>query len=390
MARSQLFARKPMSMLYEEMQSESRLRRCLGPVQLSALGVGAVIGTGIFVLTGVAAHDKTGPALMLSFVVAGMACIFAALCYAEFASMAPVAGSAYTYAYVTLGEFFAWIIGWDLILEYAVASMTVAHGWSKNFQDIIGGRRRRDTEGVEQRALRLRPGAGPPGQHGQHHRPARRPHRHRGHHRARHRHPGERGRQHRHRRPQGGHRALRDRGGRVLREPRQLAPLRPLRPHRAELLRKDAVGPDGRGRRAAGHALGGGRHLLRLHRVRLRLHPRRGGQEPAEGRAHRHHRLPRPVHDPLHRRLRGAHGHGAVQRDQHRDPGVRRLPPGRPALGALPDQRGRGRGYHLGPPRHDAEPAARMAGHGPRRHGAGELLRGRAPEVPAPPGRRPS
>ena len=92
-------------------------------------------------LTGVAAHDKTGPALMLSFVVAGLACIFAALCYAEFASMAPVAGSAYTYAYATLGELFAWIIGWDLILEYAVASMTVAHGWSKNFQDIIGGRR---------------------------------------------------------------------------------------------------------------------------------------------------------------------------------------------------------------------------------------------------------
>jgi APA family basic amino acid/polyamine antiporter len=111
----------------------------LGPVQLSALGVGAVIGTGIFVLTGVAAHDKTGPALMLSFVVAGLACIFAAMCYAEFASMAPVAGSAYTYAYATLGELFAWIIGWDLILEYAVASMTVAHGWSKNFQDIISG-----------------------------------------------------------------------------------------------------------------------------------------------------------------------------------------------------------------------------------------------------------
>ena len=139
MARSQLFARKPMSMLYEEMKGENRLRRVLGPVQLSALGVGAVIGTGIFVLTGVAAHDKTGPALMLSFVVAGLACIFAAMCYAEFASMAPVAGSAYTYAYATLGELFAWIIGWDLILEYAVASMTVAHGWSKNFQDIISG-----------------------------------------------------------------------------------------------------------------------------------------------------------------------------------------------------------------------------------------------------------
>jgi APA family basic amino acid/polyamine antiporter len=137
MSTSQLFARKPLSMLYEEMKGENRLRRCLGPLQLTSLGVGAIIGTGIFVLTGVAAHDKTGPALMLSFVVSGLACIFAALCYAEFASMTPVAGSAYTYAYATLGELFAWIIGWDLILEYAVASMTVAHGWSKNFQDIL-------------------------------------------------------------------------------------------------------------------------------------------------------------------------------------------------------------------------------------------------------------
>ena len=132
-----LFATKPLSLLLEEMKGENRLRRILGPLQLTALGVGAVIGTGIFVLTGVAAHDKAGPALMLSFVAAGLACIFAALCYAEFASMAPVAGSAYTYAYATLGELFAWIIGWDLILEYAVASMTVAHGWSKNFQDIL-------------------------------------------------------------------------------------------------------------------------------------------------------------------------------------------------------------------------------------------------------------
>jgi APA family basic amino acid/polyamine antiporter len=133
-----LFARKPLDMLLEEMRGENRLRRVLGPVQLTSLGVGAIIGTGIFVLTGVAAHDKTGPALMLSFVVAGLACIFAALCYAEFASMAPVAGSAYTYAYATMGELFAWIIGWDLILEYAVASATVAHGWSHYFQDFIG------------------------------------------------------------------------------------------------------------------------------------------------------------------------------------------------------------------------------------------------------------
>jgi APA family basic amino acid/polyamine antiporter len=124
-------------MLLGEMEGENRLNRVLGPVQLTALGVGAIIGTGIFILTGVAAHDRTGPALMLSFVLAGLACVFAALCYAEFASMVPVAGSAYTYAYATLGELFAWIIGWDLILEYAVGSATVAHGWSAHFQEFI-------------------------------------------------------------------------------------------------------------------------------------------------------------------------------------------------------------------------------------------------------------
>src|SRR5687768_10552680 len=138
MASHSLFARKPLSLLLEEAKGENRLRRVLGPLELTALGVGAIIGTGIFVLTGVAAHDKTGPALMLSFVLAGLACIFAALCYAEFAAMVPVAGSAYTYAYATLGELFAWIIGWDLVLEYAVGSATVAHGWSKYFQAFIG------------------------------------------------------------------------------------------------------------------------------------------------------------------------------------------------------------------------------------------------------------
>ena len=134
---SRLFSTKPLSLLLEEMAGENRLRRVLGPVQLSALGVGAIIGTGIFILTGVAAHDRTGPALMLSFVSAGNACVFAALCYAEFASMVPVAGSAYTYAYATLGELFAWIIGWDLVLEYAVGSSTVAHGWSAHFREFI-------------------------------------------------------------------------------------------------------------------------------------------------------------------------------------------------------------------------------------------------------------
>src|SRR5882672_11290255 len=135
--RRQLFATKSLSLLLEEMAGENRLRRVLGPVQLTSLGVGAIIGTGIFVLTGVAAHDKTGPGLILSFGFAGVACIFAALCYAEFASMAPVAGSAYTYAYATLGELFAWIIGWDLILEYAVGAATVANGWSGYFQSVL-------------------------------------------------------------------------------------------------------------------------------------------------------------------------------------------------------------------------------------------------------------
>src|SRR5579862_109687 len=134
---NQLFLTKSHETLLEEIHGENRLRRVLGPVQLSSLGVGAIIGTGIFVLTGVAAHDLTGPALMLSFVVSGLTCFFAALCYAEFASMVPVAGSAYTYAYATLGELFAWIMGWDLILEYAVASATVAHGWSHYFQDFL-------------------------------------------------------------------------------------------------------------------------------------------------------------------------------------------------------------------------------------------------------------
>jgi APA family basic amino acid/polyamine antiporter len=134
---SQLFARKPLSLLLEEMEDDNRLHRCLGPVQLTALGVGAIIGAGIFVATGAAAHNVAGPALMMSYVVAGITCVFAALCYAEFASMVPVAGSAFTYAYATLGEFFAWIIGWDLILEYAVGSATVANGWSSFLQTLL-------------------------------------------------------------------------------------------------------------------------------------------------------------------------------------------------------------------------------------------------------------
>jgi basic amino acid/polyamine antiporter, APA family len=135
--RNQLFATKSLKVLLDEMAGEHRLRRVLGPITLTSLGVGAIIGTGIFVLVGKAASQQAGPALMLSFVAAGVTCVFAALCYAEFASMAPVAGSAYTYAYSTMGELFAWIIGWDLVLEYAIGASAVAHGWSHYFQDFL-------------------------------------------------------------------------------------------------------------------------------------------------------------------------------------------------------------------------------------------------------------
>ncbi|HKY31754.1 MAG TPA: amino acid permease [Candidatus Polarisedimenticolia bacterium] len=132
------FARKPLDVLLQELKGEHRLRRVLGPMQLTSLGVGAIIGAGIFVSTGAVARNTAGPSLMLSYVVAGLVCALAGLCYAEFASMVPVAGSAYTYAYATLGETFAWIIGWDLVLEYAVGSATVANGWSSYFQSVLG------------------------------------------------------------------------------------------------------------------------------------------------------------------------------------------------------------------------------------------------------------
>ena len=118
---------------------ETGLHRVLSGLDLTFLGIGAVIGAGIFVLTGIAAATKAGPALTLSFALAGLACLFAALVYAEFASTVPVSGSAYTYSYVTLGELAAWIIGWDLILEYAVASAAVAIGWSGYFNRVLGG-----------------------------------------------------------------------------------------------------------------------------------------------------------------------------------------------------------------------------------------------------------
>src|SRR6267154_72975 len=136
--RSWLFVKKPMNMLLAEAgeAGQHSLKRTLGAGQLTALGVGAIIGAGIFVLSGLGAH-YAGPALMLSFVLSGLGCALAGLCYAEFAAMIPLAGSAYTYAYATLGEFFAWIIGWDLTLEYAMGASTVSSGWSNHLIELL-------------------------------------------------------------------------------------------------------------------------------------------------------------------------------------------------------------------------------------------------------------
>src|SRR4051795_3847370 len=133
-----LLARKPLAMLMDESREtgEHSLKRTLGVFQLTALGVGAIIGAGIFVLSGLGAH-YAGPGLMLSFVISGLGCAFAGLCYAEFAAMIPLAGSAYTYAYATMGELFAWIIGWDLTLEYAMGASTVSSGWSNHFIEFM-------------------------------------------------------------------------------------------------------------------------------------------------------------------------------------------------------------------------------------------------------------
>jgi basic amino acid/polyamine antiporter, APA family len=125
-----LFRRKSITDLQAEALTDHSLKRALGPLNLTLLGIGAIIGTGIFVLTGTAAAQNSGPAVVLSFVIAGIVSTFAALCYSEFASLVPMSGSAYTYGYATLGEIFAWIIGWDLALEYAVGAITVSVGWS--------------------------------------------------------------------------------------------------------------------------------------------------------------------------------------------------------------------------------------------------------------------
>jgi basic amino acid/polyamine antiporter, APA family len=149
-----LFTKKSFDALQAEAE-RGLLRRSLGPWNLTALGIGCIIGTGIFVLTGTAASQNAGPALVLSMIISAVGCAFAGLCYAEFAAMVPVAGSAYTYAYATVGELFAWIIGWDLILEYALSVSTVAVGWSGYFVSFA-----RDLGITIPAALAAPPGAG--------------------------------------------------------------------------------------------------------------------------------------------------------------------------------------------------------------------------------------
>ena len=137
--RGGLFATKPVDQLVADTEeSAHQLKRAVGLLDLTALGIGAIIGTGIFVILGEAIGDS-GPAIILSFVLAGVTCAFSALSYAELASSIPVSGSAYTYAYATLGELIAWIIGWDLILEYAVGNVAVAISWGDYFNTLLRG-----------------------------------------------------------------------------------------------------------------------------------------------------------------------------------------------------------------------------------------------------------
>ena len=347
------FGASPIRLFMEEMEGENRLRRILGPISLTSLGVGSIIGAGIFVLTGLAAHDKAGPALILSFVVSGIACVFAALCYAEFASMVPVAGSAYTYAYATLGELFAWIIGWDLVLEYAVASATVAtrlvRTTSRTSSGIFG---LHVPAGHQQGALRLRPrpracslpparcSTCPPSSS-----------------------PSiitvilvkgireSASLQQRHGRASRWPSSCSSSGSaRFYINPANWHPFAPLRLHRDQLLRQDPLRPGPApgasrwacwpGPRSSSSPTSGS--------TRSRPTPRRRKQ-PAARRAHRHHRLAASSAPCSTSRVAAVlTGMVPYDQDRHRRAGRRRLQAGRPALGAVHHLARRHRRDHLG------------------------------------------
>ena len=374
-----IFATKSIEQLKAEAADTGghSLKRVLGPINLVTLGVGAIIGTGIFVLTGQAAAQYAGPGIVLSMVLAGFASALAGLCYAEFASTVPIAGSAYTYGYATLGEFIAWIIGWDLILEYALGAATVAVGWSGHLNSflndfvgvsippafaaapctfiamagcspeaiinlpavfitlavtvliVIGIKESANVNAVD----RDRQG---------------------------------RGRDHR------------DPGRRGVRQHRQLDAVHPAEHRQLRRVRVE--------RRAARRR----RDLLRLHRLRRRVGRGAGSEEPAEGHAGRHPRIARRLHDPLRARV-GRHGRPRALQgdagiggadgggDSRGGGGV-----GRQLPAALDDDAGRGRRDcrpELGDGRHDDGAAAHLLRDGQGR-AAAAVREEDSPEVP--------
>ncbi len=297
---SNLLKTKSIEQLVDDVEKGKHLKRTLTAFDLTLLGIGAIIGTGIFVLTGTAAANQAGPAITISYMTAGLACAFAALCYAEFAAMIPISGSAYAYAYATLGEIVAWTIGWDLILEYAVGSMTVSIGWSGYFQRILAG------FGWHLPAWMCAAPGTMPGRGDQ---PAGGADRAGDHRPAGDRHPRERALQRDHGRDQAGRGALLPARRLQVREARELVAVRALR------LVRD-------------HGRGGGR-LLRLHRLRRRLDHGGGGQEPQPRPADRHHRLAGHLHGPVHRRGRRPHGDRAGHLLPQRRRGAARRPASR-------------------------------------------------------------
>ncbi len=292
---SNLLKTKSIEQLVSDVEHGGKaLKRSLSAWDLTLLGVGAIIGTGIFVLTGTAAANQAGPAIMVSYLAAGLACAFAAFCYAEFASMVPIAGSAYTYAYASLGEVVAWMIGWDLILEYAVGSMTVAIGWSGYMQRLLSG------VGIVLPHVDERCAVGE--LTGGHHQPPGRDHRPAHHGAAGHRRARERALQRRDGRHQGrGHPVLHCR-----------------RLHLRAAGELDAV----RALRLVRHHDSGRRRLLRLHRLRRGVDHGRGGQEPAARSAHRHHRLAGGLHAALSRGRGDPRGHRPRRRSTGPTPRV--------------------------------------------------------------------
>ena len=283
---SPLLRTKPLNLILQEPEaSKVSLKRVLGPWDLVALGIGCIIGVGIFVLPGVEAAKHAGPGIILSFVIAGAACACAALCYAELAAMIPVAGSAYTYGYATMGEFVAWIIGWDLILEYMVGACLVSIGWSAYLVNLIDHL-------LEPFGLKLPPHAwcaDAVGRRPRHRQPPVRADRRHPHLAAGARDPRELEGQPRHGRDQGRgdpHLHLADR---VVRQPVELDAVRAVRLQGDHDRRRD--------------------RLPRLRRVRRRVDDCRGGDQPAARHADRHHGVARRGHRAL-RRSGGDHDGG--------------------------------------------------------------------------------